>query len=74
MITHIPFLLRKGLINNDIEGELYENIIREAKKYGKDAHDFSAKFELLPDPNGGHYLVAEVTYLKGDLTKLKPKK
>ena len=73
MITHIPFMPKIRPHEETIYGELYENIRKEAEKFGKDEHDFSASFELNPDPRGeeyGHYLMCRVTYLKGDLNKI----
>lgn len=71
MITRIPFMLDIRLNGEDIQSELLTKINTEAKRHKKHPHDFSARVEMMPDPRGedfGHYLVAEVTYLKGDLT------
>lgn len=72
MITHIPFMPRIRINGESVASELLEKIQEHADKYSKDEHSFSAKFELLPDPEGrGHFLVSEVTYLRGDLIKEK---
>lgn len=63
--THIPFRPKK------YPEELMEQIEKEAERYGKHPHDFSASFELIPDPQGkryGHFLISQVTYRHGDLT------
>lgn len=60
------------LNGESVATELIEEIETCAKKYNKHPHDFSARFQVLPDIRGkkyGHFLLAEVTYEKGDLTK-----
>lgn len=50
--------------------ELYGEIEKCVKRYKKHPHDFSAMFELVPDPRGkkyGHYFTAKVTYENGEL-------
>lgn len=67
--TYIPFVPRIRVNEEDIAEELFSNICKFADTYGKECRDFSGKFELLPDPMGnGHYLLSEITYLKGKLT------
>lgn len=69
--THIPFFEPIKLNNESVGQELLEEINKIAKKFKKPTTEFSAKYEILPNPeNNGHFLVAEVTYLKGDLENL----
>lgn len=61
--------------NSTIASQLFNQIKRASEGYGKPASHFSAKVELLPEYHGDHYLMAEVTYLRGDLSsKTKPRK
>lgn len=72
--THIPFMPQIRLLGDEVETELYKEIKKAAARYGKNLSDFTAKFELLPDPRGpeyGHFLVSQVTYLKGKLDEKK---
>jgi len=68
--THIPFLPKIRLSGEEVFQELADEINKMAKYYKKHPHDFSASFELVPDPRGkkyGHFTIARVTYEKGNL-------
>ena len=70
--TIIPFLERPRLEGEEVEKELYDEIKNIADKYNKPTKDFSAKFELIPDPDpnvDGHFLISEVTYEEGKLNQ-----
>jgi len=71
LTTHIPFHPKIRLAGHEVDTELLEEIKKMAKFYKKPIQDFTARFELFPDPRGwqryGHFLVAEVNY-KGHLT------
>ena len=49
--------------------ELYEQINKMAKFYGKKPSDFSANFTLNLGSDGNHYFTAQVVYEKGQLKK-----
>lgn len=60
------------LHGQEVSVELIKQIINCVDMFGGNEHDYSAKFELIPDPRGkefGHFLVSEVTYLRGKLPK-----
>lgn len=68
--THIPFFEPIKINNKSIGQELLGEIEKVAQEFNKPVTDFSAKYEILPNhTNDGHFLVAEVTYLNGELTK-----
>lgn len=65
--THIPFMPRIRVLGESVAGELYDEILKCSKEYNKPVSRFSAEFEILPDPEGGHFMISQVTYLEGKL-------
>ncbi len=69
--TYIPFHPMIRTRDESVFYELMQAIQKIAKQYKKNLHDFSASFEVLPDPRGkkyGHFSTSTVVYRKGKLS------